>query len=118
MSTRRNRRGGGWVTSNPPRNDEYWRETKTHNVPNNYRPNNKSSEYWRETKTHNVPNNYRPNHKSNDDWRKKPEESKFKKLFKGIASGKTKKNAFGRGPNAQIASRIRNNAIHEAAKRR
>jgi hypothetical protein len=99
MSTRRNR-GGGWVTSNPPLNDEYWRETKTSKVPNN---------------------NHWPTHKNNSNgyWREsKPEVSKYKSLFKGIAKGKTRKNAFGRGPNAQIASRIRNNAIHEAAKRR
>jgi hypothetical protein len=41
-------------------------------------------------------------------WRiPKKEVSPYKSLFNRIASGKTRKNAFGRGPNSQIRSKIR-----------
>jgi len=95
----------------PPSNGEYWREDKPEvskiqskaypgsGYNNNYIPSSAPSngEYWRE---------------------EKPEVSKYKSLFNKLARGKTRKNAFGRGPNAQIASKIRSNNIHKASKHR
>ena len=127
MVTRRNRKhGGSWFN---PSSKKPTRAYPGSGYNNNYRksfPSNNMQEIITYNPTRAYPgsgynNNYRPSFPPSNDgyWRTtKPEVSKYKSLFNKIASGKTRKNAFGRGPNSQIASKIRNNNIHRATKRR
>ncbi len=120
MPTRRNRKkGGGWFKSTPKLTRAYPGSGYNNNYsPSFPQPNNQT---WRQPVTttpvsraypgSGYNNNYSPSFPppNNQTWRvPKKEVSQYKSLFNRIASGKTRKNAFGRGPNAQIRNKIRN----------
>ena len=121
MPTRRNRkRGGGWFNTPKKVLRSYPGSGYNNNYSGSFPPTN-----TQEVSTNNPIKGYTYNNNhtgsfppSNGEyWRQpKPEVSKYKSLINRFARGTTRKNAFGRGPNAQIASKIRNNNIHKASK--
>jgi hypothetical protein len=122
MVTRRNRKyGGSWFKSTPKK--AYPGSGYNNNYEPSFPPSN-SQEVSTYNPTRGYPgsgynNNYTPSFppSNGEYWRtSKREVSKYKSLFNKIASGQTKRNVFGRGPNSQIASKIRNNNIHRASK--
>jgi len=123
MVTRRNRKNGGgmfnWFKSSSKPSRPYPGSGYNNNYKPSFSPPNNQT--WRNNVSTTNPsrpypssgynNNYKPNFPppNNQTWRvPKKEVSEYKSLFNRIASGKTRKNAFGRGPNAQIKNRIRN----------